>query len=53
MKNWLNNYAYRVHLTVLPFLWAVVGLGLITVLLIGLQTVKTAVANPVKSLRTE
>ncbi len=53
MKNWLNNYAYRVDLTVLPFLWAVVGLGLITVLLIGLQTVKTALANPVKNLRTE
>jgi ABC-type antimicrobial peptide transport system permease subunit len=53
MKNWLNNYAYRVRLTALPFLWAVIGLGLITVLLIGLQTAKAVLQNPVKNLRTE
>jgi ABC-type antimicrobial peptide transport system permease subunit len=53
MKDWLNNYAYRINLTALPFIWSIIVLGLITILLIGLQTVKAAVANPVKSLRTE
>jgi putative ABC transport system permease protein len=53
MKGWLNNYAYRIDLTVFPFLWAVAGLGLITVLVIGLQASKAALANPVKNLRTE
>jgi putative ABC transport system permease protein len=53
MKEWLNNYAYRISITAQPFILAVAGLGLITLLLIGLQTLKAAQTSPAKSLKTE
>jgi ABC-type antimicrobial peptide transport system permease subunit len=53
MNGWLNDYAYRVPLTAMPFIISIAGLALITILLIGLQTIKAGLANPVKSLRTE
>lgn len=51
--NWLDNYAYRIDITALPFLVSISCLGLIAVALICVQTIKAAIANPVKSLRTE
>lgn len=53
MSGWLDGFAYRIELN-----WWVFGLaGLLTVLIafatIGLQAIKAALANPVKSLRTE
>jgi len=53
MSNWLKAYAYRIDLTASPFIFSVVMLGLIPGLLICLQTIKVALANPSKSLRTE
>ncbi|HEY6974951.1 MAG TPA: ABC transporter permease [Chitinophagaceae bacterium] len=53
MHNWLQNYAYRINITATPFIISIVCLGLITALLICVQTIKAAIANPVKSLRTE
>jgi putative ABC transport system permease protein len=53
MKGWLSDYTYRITLTAQPFVVAIAGLALITVLLIVLQTIKAGIANPVKSLRTE
>ena len=53
MYNWLNDYAYRIAITAQPFLFSIFGLGLITAILISIQTIKAAIANPVKSLRTE
>lgn len=53
MHNWLNDYNYRVPLTAIPFIASIIALGAITTLLIAFQTFKTAVANPVKSLRNE
>ncbi|MEJ7678068.1 MAG: FtsX-like permease family protein [Segetibacter sp.] len=53
MNNWLNNYAYHITISLLPFVWSIIILAVITLLLIGFQTIKAAVANPVKSLRTE
>ena len=53
MNNWLNDYAYHISITVVPFVIATVLIVFITVLLIGLQTLKVAASNPVKSLRTE
>ena len=53
MHNWLQGYAYRINITAQPFIISIVCLGLITALLICVQTVKAAVVNPVKSLRTE
>jgi ABC-type antimicrobial peptide transport system permease subunit len=53
LNNWLQGYAYRISITASPFIISIVMLGLITALLICLQTIKAALANPVKSLRTE
>jgi putative ABC transport system permease protein len=53
MHNWLQGYAYRIDITPQPFIISMVCLGLITALLISAQTIKAALANPVKSLKTE
>jgi ABC-type antimicrobial peptide transport system permease subunit len=53
MQHWLNEYAYRIPITAEPFIISIACLGLITAFLICLQTIKVAIANPVKSLRTE
>ena len=53
MNKWLQGYAYRVNITASPFIVSILILGGITALLICIQTIKTALANPVKSLRTE
>ncbi|HEX7757312.1 MAG TPA: FtsX-like permease family protein [Niabella sp.] len=53
MKSWLHNYAYHISLSAWPFVIAVGGIGLVTFLLIGLQTVRAALSNPVNSLRSE
>jgi len=53
MSSWLNNYASHINISFIPFGIAIGMLALITVMLIGLQALKAAVVNPVKSLRTE
>jgi putative ABC transport system permease protein len=53
MQHWLDGYTYRIHITSLPFIISILLLGTISALLIGLQTMKVASSNPVKSLRTE
>ena len=53
MREWLDDYAYRISLTAAPFIMSVAGLAFITAILIIVQTIKTGVSNPVKSLRTE
>ena len=53
MNKWLENFAYRT--TISWWVFAVSGLLMIAVAFITLsfQTIKAAIANPVKSLRTE
>jgi putative ABC transport system permease protein len=53
MRNWLNNYAYRIALSPLPFVLVAITLLILMSLLIAVKTMKTALMNPVKSLRTE
>jgi ABC-type antimicrobial peptide transport system permease subunit len=53
MDSWLENYSYRVPLSAGVFVTSgilAIGIALVTV---STQAVKAAVANPVKSLRTE
>jgi putative ABC transport system permease protein len=53
MYNWLQGFAYRTPLSGLMFIAAgaaAIGIALLTV---GLQAMKVAMANPVKSLCTE
>jgi putative ABC transport system permease protein len=53
MHNWLQNYEYRIALSWWVFVVAGLTALLIALLTIGSQTIKAAVANPVKSLRVE
>jgi len=53
MHSWLNGYAYRISITGYPFIISILLLTILTVVLITLQTIKAAISNPVKSLRTE
>ena len=53
MHNWLNSYVYRISLNLYPFAVSLLLLTVFTALLIGLQTIKAAIATPVKSLRSE
>jgi ABC-type antimicrobial peptide transport system permease subunit len=53
MKSWLNNYAYKI--TISWWMFAAAGglVILIATVTISFQAIKAAIANPVKSLRTE
>ncbi|MEO8402984.1 MAG: ABC transporter permease [Chitinophagaceae bacterium] len=53
MNNWLQDYQYRTNLSWWIFAAAGVGALVITLLTVSFQAIKAAVANPVKSLRTE
>lgn len=53
MQGWLNDYAYRISITAVPFLLSILSLGILTAVLISLQIARAAVENPVKNLRTE
>jgi putative ABC transport system permease protein len=52
-NQWLNGFAYRTHIGAGVYLSAALVTMLITLLTISFQSVKAAVANPVKSLKSE
>jgi len=53
LKNWLSNYDYRIEISWLVFVLAALVALLITVLTVSFQAIKAAIANPIRSLRTE
>ncbi len=53
MQRWLEDFTYRIDIQWWVFVLAGAFALLITLLTIGVQSIKSAMANPVKSLRTE
>jgi ABC-type antimicrobial peptide transport system permease subunit len=53
MNKWLQNYEYRTEISWWLFGIVVLATLLITVLTVSFQAIRAAIANPVKSLRTE
>lgn len=53
MNHWLQSFAYRITISVWIFVIAGVLASIIALTTISFQAIKAAVANPVKSLRTE
>ncbi|HSN09162.1 MAG TPA: ABC transporter permease [Hanamia sp.] len=53
MNKWLQDFAYRIHISWWFFAIAGVVAIFIALITISFQAIKAAVANPVKSLRTE
>jgi putative ABC transport system permease protein len=53
MNKWLQNFAYRIELSVWIFILSGLAAFIIALLTISYQTIKSATANPVDSLRYE
>jgi putative ABC transport system permease protein len=53
MHNWLQDFAYRTSISWWVFIMAGVVAALIAIVTVSFQTIKAAIMNPVKSLRTE
>ncbi|MEC5146358.1 ABC transporter permease [Chitinophaga sp. 212800010-3] len=53
MHKWLEDFAYRISISWWVFVWSALVAVIIAMATICLQVVKAAIANPVKSLKTE
>lgn len=53
INKWLQDFAYRIDIAWWVFVFAALIALLIAVITVSFQAIKAAVANPVKSLRTE
>ncbi|HMK18501.1 MAG TPA: ABC transporter permease [Chitinophagaceae bacterium] len=53
MNNWLQDFAYRTNISWWVFAACGVSMLLIALVLLSIRTVRAALTNPVKSLRTE
>ncbi len=53
LHNWLQHYEYHTDISWWVFLAACSGALVITLITVSFQAIKAALANPVKSLRTE
>lgn len=53
MNNWLQNFAYRVEIGAGIFGLAILVTFVVAVMSVGYRSVKTALMDPVRSLRTE
>jgi putative ABC transport system permease protein len=53
MTKWLQDYPYRINMSFWIVLIAGAGSLLIAILTISSQAIRAALANPVKSLRSE
>jgi putative ABC transport system permease protein len=53
MEKWLAGFSYRIHISWYVFALAGLAALLISLITVSFQAIKAAVANPVKSLRSE
>ena len=53
LDQWLSTYKYHTDITPLVFIYAGSGVLVITLLTVSFHSIKAAIANPVKSLRSE
>ena len=53
MQKWLQDFPYRITIEWWVFLVAGISALIITLITVSFQAIKAAIANPVKSLRTE
>ncbi|CAN5586508.1 ABC transporter permease [soil metagenome] len=53
MHNWLKNYNYKTNISAWIFVAVCLGALLITLITVSFQSIKAALMNPVKSLRSE
>jgi putative ABC transport system permease protein len=52
-RNWLENFVYRTPLSATVFVGALLVIALITLITVGYETLKAAMANPINAIRHE
>lgn len=53
MSKWLQSFAYRIDITILPFILAAISALIIALVTVSYRSVKAATSNPVEALRCE
>ena len=53
MNKWLEDFSYRIEIGIGVFLFATILAIAIAIITVSYQSIKAAIVNPVKSLRTE
>jgi ABC-type antimicrobial peptide transport system permease subunit len=53
MKNWLSDFAYKIDLGIEIFALSFLGTILVAVLTVGYKSIRAALTDPVKSLKSE
>ncbi|QXU42747.1 ABC transporter permease [Pedobacter sp. D749] len=53
VNNWLNGFAYRMHLSIWPFLSAMLATMVVTLITVSIRSYKAAVANTINALKYE
>lgn len=53
LQNWLENFAYKVDISIWMFILPIILVFVLVLLSISFKTVKTALTNPVNSLRSQ
>lgn len=53
MNHWLNGFAYRIHINAWIFALSGILAIMVALLTVGIQAMKAAFMNPVKSLKVE
>lgn len=53
MNDWLNNFIYRTNIDLYVFLTSTVIVLMVAVITVGIKSAKTALANPVESIKYE
>jgi putative ABC transport system permease protein len=53
MNEWLQDFAYRINISAWVFIITSIAAVSVALLTVSIQAIKTAIKNPVKSLRTE
>ncbi|MXV51459.1 FtsX-like permease family protein [Pedobacter sp. HMF7647] len=53
LNGWLQRYNYRTEISWWVFLLACAGAMVVTIITVSFQSIKAALSNPIKSLRTE
>lgn len=53
MTDWLSKYQYRINISIWLFVFVGMAMFLLTLIVVSMNTIRAAMSNPVKSLRTE
>ena len=53
MRDWLSNFAYKINIGLDIFILAALLVFILTLVTVSYQTIRTAMSNPVESLRNE